>query len=174
FFFSGRRRHTRFSRDWSSDVCSSDLAVPAPGSPVGRGPARPAAPSRTEVPPAPASETVPTGQKAGPMAAWRGRADARRPLAPVRGSGGEGAGENALPPSPHLLGRPYQRPSGMRRGAQRVRARAVLHPEPALRPPARGAVRGGTPQGVAGGGACAARLPSCPGCRVGRGGRGAA
>src|SRR5207302_6066135 len=28
FFFSSRRRHTRFSRDWSSDVCSSDLAVP--------------------------------------------------------------------------------------------------------------------------------------------------
>src|SRR5690606_40937355 len=27
FFFSGRRRHTRFSRDWSSDVCSSDLDV---------------------------------------------------------------------------------------------------------------------------------------------------
>src|SRR5690606_39790765 len=26
-FFSSRRRHTRFSRDWSSDVCSSDLAV---------------------------------------------------------------------------------------------------------------------------------------------------
>src|SRR5690606_16479360 len=25
FFFSSRRRHTRFSRDWSSDVCSSDL-----------------------------------------------------------------------------------------------------------------------------------------------------
>src|SRR5215475_4324496 len=24
FFFSSRRRHTRFSRDWSSDVCSSD------------------------------------------------------------------------------------------------------------------------------------------------------
>src|SRR5690606_40226312 len=32
FFFSSRRRHTRFSRDWSSDVCSSDLAArPAPG-----------------------------------------------------------------------------------------------------------------------------------------------
>src|SRR2546429_6025401 len=29
FFFSSRRRHTRCSRDWSSDVCSSDLyAVP--------------------------------------------------------------------------------------------------------------------------------------------------
>src|SRR5690606_25481347 len=26
-FFSSRRRHTRFSRDWSSDVCSSDLVV---------------------------------------------------------------------------------------------------------------------------------------------------
>src|SRR5690606_40952803 len=25
FLFSSRRRHTRFSRDWSSDVCSSDL-----------------------------------------------------------------------------------------------------------------------------------------------------
>src|SRR2546422_3104754 len=27
FFFSSRRRHTRCSRDWSSDVCSSDLAA---------------------------------------------------------------------------------------------------------------------------------------------------
>src|SRR5690554_7041670 len=26
FFFSSRRRHTRCGRDWSSDVCSSDLA----------------------------------------------------------------------------------------------------------------------------------------------------
>src|SRR5690606_40934889 len=39
FFFSSRRRHTRFSRDWSSDVCSSDLklwefqTVPRPGEP---------------------------------------------------------------------------------------------------------------------------------------------
>src|SRR2546421_4452694 len=29
FFFSSRRRHTRSDRDWSSDVCSSDLAVSA-------------------------------------------------------------------------------------------------------------------------------------------------
>src|SRR5436309_15526547 len=29
FFFSSRRRHTRFSRDWSSDVCSSDLTLTA-------------------------------------------------------------------------------------------------------------------------------------------------
>src|SRR2546429_8278214 len=27
FFFSSRRRHTRCSRDWSSDVCSSDLSI---------------------------------------------------------------------------------------------------------------------------------------------------
>src|SRR3712207_7888084 len=26
FFFSSKRRHTRYWRDWSSDVCSSDLA----------------------------------------------------------------------------------------------------------------------------------------------------
>src|SRR2546422_3653905 len=30
FFFSSRRRHTRCSRDWSSDVCSSDLQYPQP------------------------------------------------------------------------------------------------------------------------------------------------
>src|SRR5215217_9676894 len=30
FFFSSRRRHTRYWRDWSSDVCSSDLRVVAP------------------------------------------------------------------------------------------------------------------------------------------------
>src|SRR5439155_13990200 len=28
FFFSSRRRHTRWPRDWSSDVCSSDLRAP--------------------------------------------------------------------------------------------------------------------------------------------------
>src|SRR2546430_2763304 len=27
FFFSSRRRHTRFDCDWSSDVCSSDLFI---------------------------------------------------------------------------------------------------------------------------------------------------
>src|SRR2546430_11991946 len=31
FFFSSRRRHTRFDCDWSSDVCSSDLLVVASG-----------------------------------------------------------------------------------------------------------------------------------------------
>src|SRR5215203_6925473 len=30
FFFSSRRRHTRYWRDWSSDVCSSDLLASRP------------------------------------------------------------------------------------------------------------------------------------------------
>src|SRR5690606_41546920 len=34
--FSSRRRHTRFSRDWSSDVCSSDLRQ-APARPLAEG-----------------------------------------------------------------------------------------------------------------------------------------
>src|SRR5258707_1954036 len=31
FFFSSRRRHTRYWRDWSSDVCSSDLPISGSG-----------------------------------------------------------------------------------------------------------------------------------------------
>src|SRR2546428_13979526 len=38
FFFSSRRRHTRSDRDWSSDVCSSDL-LPAGAGPRAGGPA---------------------------------------------------------------------------------------------------------------------------------------
>src|SRR5687768_18033098 len=34
FFFSSRRRHTRCSRDWSSDVCSSDLLFERPAHPL--------------------------------------------------------------------------------------------------------------------------------------------
>src|SRR2546427_8056180 len=39
FFFSSRRRHTRFDCDWSSDVCSSDLwlATGAPRSVISKG-----------------------------------------------------------------------------------------------------------------------------------------
>src|ERR1017187_2380828 len=34
FFFSSRRRHTRYIGDWSSDVCSSDLKPPSDFPPV--------------------------------------------------------------------------------------------------------------------------------------------
>src|SRR6266581_6334970 len=37
FFFSSRRRHTRWTGDWSSDVCSSDLLVVAPRELLGNG-----------------------------------------------------------------------------------------------------------------------------------------
>src|SRR5258707_15328499 len=37
FFFSSRRRHTRYWRDWSSDVCSSDLLLRAVALPQDRG-----------------------------------------------------------------------------------------------------------------------------------------
>src|SRR2546427_4509262 len=45
FFFSSRRRHTRFDCDWSSDVCSSDLHLrkPFPTSTASR---KPTAPTR--------------------------------------------------------------------------------------------------------------------------------
>src|SRR5437763_8111098 len=35
FFFSSRRRHTRYIGDWSSDVCSSDLLEPCAEAGVG-------------------------------------------------------------------------------------------------------------------------------------------
>src|SRR5690625_4601930 len=35
FFFSSRRRHTRWPRDWSSDVCSSDLDIGSGDDPAG-------------------------------------------------------------------------------------------------------------------------------------------
>src|SRR3712207_5527809 len=40
FFFSSRRRHTRYWRDWSSDVCSSDLVVASDPRPWRRDAAR--------------------------------------------------------------------------------------------------------------------------------------
>src|SRR3712207_9489241 len=36
FFFSSRRRHTRYWRDWSSDVCSSDISLQTFGGPAGQ------------------------------------------------------------------------------------------------------------------------------------------
>src|SRR5690606_40116635 len=58
FFFSSRRRHTRFSRDWSSDVCSSDLNRP---------PASPSVVDRSSLPP----PVVPPGVLHGSAAALR-------------------------------------------------------------------------------------------------------
>src|SRR2546422_9331568 len=58
FFFSSRRRHTRCSRDWSSDVCSSDLDR---------------ARSRCRCP-----DRAGPGGSSGPAGAARGRSEERR------------------------------------------------------------------------------------------------
>src|SRR5438034_7884319 len=47
FFFSSRRRHTRSLCDWSSDVCSSDLAFQEPASLVGQQHASASAPEKS-------------------------------------------------------------------------------------------------------------------------------
>src|SRR6266487_2632571 len=44
FFFSSRRRHTRWTGDWSSDVCSSDLTPTATPGSVADGPGTSAVP----------------------------------------------------------------------------------------------------------------------------------
>src|SRR2546422_7644941 len=62
FFFSSRRRHTRCSRDWSSDVCSSDLL--SPGVRVGRGRRR----ARRTAPPSSGG----TARSSGPPLPWGG------------------------------------------------------------------------------------------------------
>src|SRR3712207_7573971 len=60
FFFSSRRRHTRYWRDWSSDVCSSDL-FPC---------AKPSKPKRwtkrTVSANLPAADTPPAGERKAP------------------------------------------------------------------------------------------------------------
>src|SRR5437763_15870597 len=54
FFFSSRRRHTRYIGDWSSDVCSSDLVVGAGRGGAGVPPAFTAPPAASGCPGAPA------------------------------------------------------------------------------------------------------------------------
>src|SRR5687768_7534362 len=61
FFFSSRRRHTRCSRDWSSDVCSSDLVKVSPAARVAaaRMEAEPEEEPETEPEPEPVREARP-------------------------------------------------------------------------------------------------------------------
>src|SRR6476620_3352798 len=62
FFFSSRRRHTRYWRDWSSDVCSSDLVEPEQQDPL------------------PLAEAEVAGGERDLLAAWAEQ-DAEQPLA---------------------------------------------------------------------------------------------
>src|SRR6266498_3294861 len=73
FFFSSRRRHTRCGRDWSSDVCSSDLAWRAVF--TGLDAQRPPTTAATSI------ETVETTEEARDAAAERATRDTPLPLA---------------------------------------------------------------------------------------------
>src|SRR5215212_7955347 len=84
FFFSSRRRHTRCLSDWSSDVCSSDLAEDAKD-----------LPSATDLPdsgvsPAKVEVAGPGGEVAGPP-----EQPAAAPAAPPVEPAGGGAGDAA-------------------------------------------------------------------------------
>src|SRR5690349_23091696 len=61
FFFSSRRRHTSSLRDWSSDVCSSDLWPPGPAAPPW--PPGPVAPVVPVGPVAPVVPVVPRSEE---------------------------------------------------------------------------------------------------------------
>src|SRR2546429_3065037 len=71
FFFSSRRRHTRCSRDWSSDVCSSDLVAALLAALSGCTSRPPVLPDATPGSPGPTTLTDPWGQLAGRVAAAR-------------------------------------------------------------------------------------------------------
>src|SRR5690606_13764564 len=71
FFFSSRRRHTRFSRDWSPDVCSSDLMGLVVNHPNGLELADIMEQLRPDQPPAPASHDLPV-YSGGPVQTDRG------------------------------------------------------------------------------------------------------
>src|SRR2546430_14113662 len=108
FFFSSRRRHTRFDCDWSSDVCSSDLL----NSPV---------PPKAAVPQSNSGVQFRDGDRdwhlqfhrvhrshpwktnrgaVGILAACGGGGGATRFLRPLRRGGGAGALSSTSPPPP--------------------------------------------------------------------------
>src|SRR5690606_39304217 len=67
FFFSSRRRHTCFARDWGSDGCSSDLAaLIALGACATAGPAEGPTPQPTRTADAPATTATPPARETPP------------------------------------------------------------------------------------------------------------
>src|SRR3989442_2703983 len=98
FFFSSRRRHTRCGRDWSSDVCSSDLAVL--GGPERGRPGRAGGAVRPDAEPGD-ERAADLRVLAAPRVGGAGRADQDRQ---------DGAGPRA-PQEGDLLARPVARPA---------------------------------------------------------------
>src|SRR5690606_28079273 len=151
FFFSSRSRHTRFSRDWSSDVCSSDLR--AQGGPDRAGePALPVRPARP--PPWPAAGQRHGRRRPGRLRGCAGQAVVGRPeKAPVAGAhvavagaavvarrtvrqprpGRTGAGQ------PHDPGAPARRRRCPAHDPRRLRGPAGTHPRAGVEQRATGA-----------------------------------
>src|SRR5699024_12198439 len=104
FFFSSRRRHTRSKRDWSSDVCSSDLSSPflsvasssSPansaaglGASLGAGTGAAAAATGAELGGAPAVTSTGSSTRAFSVGAYGSRSEERR-VGKERGGAGRG------------------------------------------------------------------------------------
>src|SRR5690606_6845206 len=145
FFFSSRRRHTRFSRDWSSDVCSSDLAAALSGRAVGRAAAARRAGARADARSAGAAARRAAGRARSRHPPRTAGADARavRDAGQDRGAGdprrrrGRLAGRHA-----GAAARRPHRAAGQRTRAGRVARRSVrgaVHDRATQ--PGRGAVR---------------------------------
>src|SRR2546426_3888180 len=146
FFFSSRRRHTRLQGDWSSDVCSSDLA------PAWRASRRAVAPGEwwrggphglRRFPHARSRANPRTRDAAGPCRArMRGRARLARPgAAPPRGPPAPGRVPRSRTRGTHRVAPPGPRGSRppLRPGPDRARVRAARAPTPReTRAPQRG------------------------------------
>src|SRR5258707_10654184 len=94
FFFSSRRRHTRYWRDWSSDVCSSDLAS------AGRGRSGGTAPIETLARLFPGYAGLDPMQRTAKVRSALALLDALAPTSP-RVSSSAPAGPAAHTPAPH-------------------------------------------------------------------------
>src|SRR5690606_17080508 len=173
FFFSSRRRHTRFSRDWSSDVCSSDLSGAS-------WPLRPREkePASRRVPKAPVTGApVPkagSGPRPGPS-----EGPAERPAAPPAPRAGSDqqpgqAGVRAEPPAPEPAGPAPTGESGHRPAPGPTWEPGPIAPEAAATAVAVPAGAAGSPAaGTAGQGPAAAEpgnpaAPEPPWCRFPR------
>src|SRR6266511_2302212 len=125
FFFSSRRRHTSSSRDWSSDVCSSDLSAPG----------RPPAPTSTTRSGASVSATCwPPLRRTPPTPPSRSRLSGTW-MARGRWCGWSGAARRSVStgaPPARRRGEAAMRPTSLRPAP---RGQAPVRPAPPREPP---------------------------------------
>src|SRR5215203_6643414 len=127
FFFSSRRRHTRYWRDWSSDVCSSDLPEAAH---VGLVPDLPVRDARLVVADGRGGEVLPGGEIAGRALVGAGATGRPRPCRRVGQkaqdveAAGSNGGHDAVvgAPAPLVVLRLDRRPEEVEADPRRTRA----------------------------------------------------